>query len=86
MKETGRIDRLEEKNMLDWNQLNKNLVKVSDKHSKLESKFGEFAMLVESQVNEPTFRIKGITASLLLDQNGSLPHLPVALYCSYSHH
>lgn len=55
--------------MLDWNQLNKNLVRVSDKHSKLASKFGEFAKLVESQVNEPTFRIKGITTSLHLDQS-----------------
>ncbi len=55
--------------MLNWDQLYKNLVRVSDKHGKLAAIFGAFAKLVEAQVNEPTFHIKGITTSLHLAQS-----------------
>jgi len=54
--------------MLDWRQLYQNLVGASNRYKPLASRFEEFAKLVESQVAQPAFYIKGITTSLHLDQ------------------
>ena len=54
--------------MLKWNQLHQQLETVANRHSQLATKFQAFAKFVEEQVTAPTFHIKGISASLHLEQ------------------
>ena len=54
--------------MLTWNQLYQNLKDASYRHNELLSRFGEFAKLVASKVDEQSFHIKGLTTELHLDQ------------------
>ncbi|MDP3188988.1 hypothetical protein [Limnobacter sp.] len=54
--------------MLKWNQLHQQLETMANRHSQLAAKFQSFAKFVEQQVTDSAFHIKGISASLHLEQ------------------
>lgn len=55
--------------MLKWNQLHQQLEAIANRHLQLAAKFQVFAKFVEEQVTAPEFHIKGISASLHLEQS-----------------
>lgn len=53
--------------MLNWSQLYSSLSRAESIHSKLEAIFQNFAKIVEAQVTDKTFLIKGISVSLHIE-------------------